>query len=1332
MSDTFPNGATRLEPQKSSDNLRLESPRNRNENRQLELEVRKLCGKLRKKDYKFIVKSYRQSCLTVSKCIDQDLPCLLKLGLSNRRVFLLYDFGSQVNLIKASVCPVEILRSLEPPDITVRGVVRNPLQLLGSFKLSFSLGSHVLQDIFYVVDDASFNIAHMHGILSRNFMALHKVFLRGNNDRVEHLGVSYPLYSYSNFLAIENKRVRFSESIENNEKLDNSEDIENSSPVYNSYSIFPYSVEGTTVRLRRKITVPSHSVFPIQIRVSAPNGEYIFHPGKIYIHGVSSVAALCTVKDGICNLAISNDNVTPERIPKGTCIGTILPLTEPQLDALFLHEDYLEAQEILSTFATEIGTENKSATEDDSHLPRLERILRRSPVDHIPQEYKQQFINLYDEFSDIMQLPGDKLSSANFPPFDLDTGDHPPIVSKPYTLPQQLREPARAEFQRLQDLGVIEPSSSNWSNPCFITNKKSAGKPGRIQLICDLRKLNAISAKPLWRFPSADDILQQAGSHKFYNVIDLSLAYFQCPVTPETSKKLSFVTDFGSYTFKRIPYGLSQAPFYFTRCLDTLLQNSGLSEWAFAFLDDILSACDTYEEGLSKLKQIFACFREANLKISPSKLRVMQTSVEYLGFSISAEGIRPVKDKVEVIVNYPRPTTVKQVKRFTGMLAFYSKHIPRFSEVLGPLFDLTKIKNTSFEWTADCEQSFKKAKDLLAQRTLLSFIDMDPLNPPLVYCDASNLSIGIALNQKQNGKIVPIAFNSRRFSSSQLNWHTYRKELEAVIWALKAFKNYLLYRPFILFSDHRPLSYIHSSKNLTPVLQRHLQFLLEFDFKIYHVKGVQNSVVDALSRILVDHENKTFANIPEGKVEKVSLSFEEFCENLPHNADQAAISLFSHTVSSSNQNSNVTPQSFFQQYPLTTYFPVEELKNAQCSDPRWKKIITKINNGTIFEKYYLDDNNLLIYNPSEDCHKICMPLTLLPTFLSKFHNSIRGHLGIRKTYLTLRSHIHSSRLLPEIKKLIKNCHTCNSYKPNLKPIVNPGQNPIGKHFFHTVHMDIGGPYYTVNTKYRYFLSLVCTFSKYIILLPLRNITSPYLINKFMKYVLPYFLTPKIIISDNAKDLISDAIQSFCLAFNIDNRSVSVACPSANGAVERTIQTVKTYIKTSIASQPNVPWHLHLPMAQIALNSSASTVTHLPPNQVVFGRHLRMPGEIYFPTTYAANFSDSIADARHWQRIWDSVHSRLSLQKQSQQRNSLLKIRRNLKIGDIVYIKDDNLRTATEKLEKPAFFGPYIVKIIKNNNVVLQHKENSEIALKHISKLKLVDSPKPKHSYNLRS
>ena len=177
-------------------------------------------------------------------------------------------------------------------------------------------------------------------------------------------------------------------------------------------------------------------------------------------------------------------------------------------------------------------------------------------------------------------------------------------------------------------------------------------------------------------------------------------------LSAESQAKSAFVIG-GPHTakfeFKVCPFGLAQAPAYFQRMVNEVLR--GLP-FAFGYFDDILIFSHDMDTHLKHVRQLFDRLREAHLKLKESKCNFLKAHVQYLGHLTSGKGIEPVPEKLESIKNMPSPTTPKEVKQFLGLIGYYRKFIPKFSDVARPLTNLTK-KDVPFEWTPDCQQTFQ-------------------------------------------------------------------------------------------------------------------------------------------------------------------------------------------------------------------------------------------------------------------------------------------------------------------------------------------------------------------------------------------------------------------------------------------------------------------------------------------------------------------------------------------------------------------------------------------------------------------------------------------------
>ncbi|GBM96315.1 Transposon Tf2-9 polyprotein [Araneus ventricosus] len=269
--------------------------------------------------------------------------------------------------------------------------------------------------------------------------------------------------------------------------------------------------------------------------------------------------------------------------------------------------------------------------------------------------------------------------------------------------------------------------------------------------------------------------------------------------------------------------------------------------------DDILVASPDEDSQKRDLESLFQCLSKNGIVINPDKCVYGQTKLSYLRFHISAAGLKPLPEKVETILNYPLPDTVDKLRRFLAIVNFYHRFIKNASAVQAPLFDLVKSKKrkdkTRIEWNESTLQTFEDCKQALSNAALLAFYD--PSASLSLYTDASDIAIGVVLQQNSGRQSEPLAFFSRKLSDSEQNYSTFDRELLAIYSAIRHFRYMLEGRDFTMFTDHKPLVYLFhkSSDKQSPRQQRHSEYISQFTTTIRHVVGDANVVADALSRI---------------------------------------------------------------------------------------------------------------------------------------------------------------------------------------------------------------------------------------------------------------------------------------------------------------------------------------------------------------------------------------------------------------------------------------------------------------------------------------------------
>ncbi|CAC5362607.1 Retrovirus-related Pol polyprotein from transposon 17.6 [Mytilus coruscus] len=270
--------------------------------------------------------------------------------------------------------------------------------------------------------------------------------------------------------------------------------------------------------------------------------------------------------------------------------------------------------------------------------------------------------------------------------------------------------------------------------------------------------------------------------------------------------------------------------------------------WKFVlcYVDDILVFSENFETHLDHLQQLFNCLSKANLTLKPSKCSFAVTEVKYLGHVISKEGVKVDPEKTSAVATFPEPKTQKDVRSFLGMCNYYRKFVQSYSKITTPLTELLK-KDVQIRWTLQCQIAFDNLKTRLTSSPILAYADMN--KPFEIICDASDYAIGHMLIQKddQNRSRV-IAYGGRSQGAAERKYHTTEKECLAIVNAIKNNDTYLSNNRFIIHTDHQALCWLQNTKHKSGRLLRWAMALQHYTFDIKHIKGKDNTCVDALSR----------------------------------------------------------------------------------------------------------------------------------------------------------------------------------------------------------------------------------------------------------------------------------------------------------------------------------------------------------------------------------------------------------------------------------------------------------------------------------------------------
>ncbi|KAK3106890.1 hypothetical protein FSP39_002127 [Pinctada imbricata] len=458
---------------------------------------------------------------------------------------------------------------------------------------------------------------------------------------------------------------------------------------------------------------------------------------------------------------------------------------------------------------------------------------------HLTVHQKEEVHQLMREYTTIFPDVPKKTNASHH---DVIVGDASPIKQHPYRLNPIKLQYMRKEIQYMLENDIIEPSNSDWSSPCILVPKPD----GTYRLCTDFRKVNSVTKTDSYPIPRIDDCIDKIGSAKFVSKFDLLKGYWQVPLTERAREISAFATPDGLYQYKVMPFGMKNAPATFQRMIHSLLNHL---EGCEAYIDDVIIYSDTWDDHLRIMRTFFDILAKANLTVNLAKSEFCHATVEYLGHKVGQGFVTPIMAKVEAISKFPIPTNKKEIMRFLGMAGFYRKFCPNFSSVVGPLTNLLQ-KRVNFAWTNDCDESFKKIKCVLMKSPVLSAPNFDKQFKLTV--DASDVGIGAALFQENDDSVDRVVcYFSKKLTKCQKNYSTIEKECLALLLALQHFDVYLnvTLHPILVYTDHNPLTFLHKMSNKNQRLTRWSLLLQEYNIIINHIKGKDNVIADALSRV---------------------------------------------------------------------------------------------------------------------------------------------------------------------------------------------------------------------------------------------------------------------------------------------------------------------------------------------------------------------------------------------------------------------------------------------------------------------------------------------------
>lgn len=728
--------------------------------------------------------------------------------------------------------------------------------------------------------------------------------------------------------------------------------------------------------------------------------------------------------------------------------------------------------------------------------------------------------------------------------------DVEPIKQRYYPVSPAMMKHIDAELRDMLEKGIVEPSTSPWSSPIVMVPKKD----GSWRFCVDYRKLNSVTTRDAYPLPYVSNILDKLRDARYLSSLDIKSAYFQVPLEESSKEKTAFtVPSRGLYQFKRLPFGLHNAPATWQRLIDRVL-GMDLEPYLFVYLDDVIIVTQNFEKHIEVLTEVFSRLSSAGLTLNREKCQFCRTELRYLGYVVDQNGLHVDPEKINAILRIPTPGKVTEVRSIVGTASWYRRFIPNFSSIVAPLTELTK-KNVKFHWSDRQEEAFRSIKEHLVSAPVLSCPDFSL--PFIVQTDASGFGLGAILSQKHPEGEKVICYLSRSLTKCERQYSTTERECLAVVWAIEKLRPYIEGSHFTVVTDHWSLKWLANLKEPNGRLARWSVKLQQYDFDVIHRKGAEHNGPDMLSRSVPMVDFLQLCNIAcDDKHPK-----EDSVENL------VIDNWYRDMISKVNQNPIKFPSWRVVGSTLYKHNKLGTFPSLSVENDYWKRVIPKSERSRILQK----------------CHD----------------DPSAGHCGILKTFYRVGQKFYWPKLKSDIARYVRKCSICGRCKPEQrKPAGLMQPHQVASKPFEIITCDLIGPLPRSTRGFKFILVIVDSFSKLTLAIPLRNSTAPMVCKAIEDQWLLMFGQPRRFICDNGVQFRSKEFRNLMASYGVQISFTANYHAQAN-PTERANKTLGTMIRCYITNGHR-DWDRHLSKLACAMRTQVHESTKHSPYFIVFG------------------------------------------------------------------------------------------------------------------------------------
>ena len=361
-------------------------------------------------------------------------------------------------------------------------------------------------------------------------------------------------------------------------------------------------------------------------------------------------------------------------------------------------------------------------------------------------------------------------------------------------------------------------------------------KDGKVRVCVDFRDLNKASSKDDFPLPRIDMLVDSTVGHSMLSFMDGFSGYNQTMLAPKDVEKTSFITKWGNYCYRVMPFGLKNVGATYQRATTTLFHDT-MHRDVEVYVDHMIVKSRDRADHLAALQRFFERIRHFRLRLNPKKCTFGVTSRKLLGHIVSERGIEVDPENIKTILNMPAPRTKREIIGFLGRLQYINRFITKLADICEPIFLLLR-KNQPIVWNDDCKRAFEKIKECLLSPPVL--VPPIPGHPLLLYLSVSDIALGCMLAQlDDSGKEQAIYYLSKRMLEYECRYIMIECLYLALVWDTRRLRHYVTEYSILLVSQLDPLRYLFDRPVMTSKLMRWLILLTKFDIQYVTQKSVK-------------------------------------------------------------------------------------------------------------------------------------------------------------------------------------------------------------------------------------------------------------------------------------------------------------------------------------------------------------------------------------------------------------------------------------------------------------------------------------------------------------